>query len=384
MWNQILIEIDLTCRAFDSTWQKRRRVVDTKIVVFFILELFNNRNSKNYSSTLSSVWSFFRGKASAKSNQLLPVVASTICDARQKVDASIFSILNNRIIEISQRHTPPEQILWRGLNLFAIDGSKVNLPCNTGRLGFDFISKNTDRPQGLLSCLYSVSSQVPFDFSLESHGDERLSALGHLKVCPPNSLVIYDRGYIGYLLLKEHAERGIFGLFRIQRGSFPAFQKFIDDPTCPAEQIAEVIPSIQSQNDMRKKNKKLIFYPIKMRLMRYKIEEKEYFLATTLLDQSIPIDEFKTNYHQRWSIEELYKKSKTLLNLESFHSKSLRGIRQEVFASLFLITMTRILTNQGEAVLLVASKSGPNTQPKKKSFQFERAFLQSKSISSML
>ena len=380
-WEQLLIEIDSTCRSFDSTWQKRRRIVDTKIVVLFILQLFNGRELKNYSTALSNVWLFFKGKNSAKPRKLEPVVASTICDARQKIDESIFVLLNKKVLDVFESQATLEQRLWRGLTLFAVDGSKVNLPAITADLGFDVISKDKARPQGLLSCLYNVTQQVPVDFMLESHGDERLCALDHLKKCPLNSLVIYDRGYMSYQLLKEHSDRGIFGLFRIQKGSFAVFQEFIDDPNSPTDQIVEVIPTRQSQKDIKSKNGVVDFYPIKVRLMRYSIAEKQYYLATTLLDSDIEVDEFARNYHGRWAIEELYKKSKSILNMESFHSKTLRGIRQEIFASLFLVTLTRILTTQGESMHLSECSNDKKKALRKAKPHWKKAIRHFKSIS---
>ena len=53
-------------------------------------------------------------------------------------------------------------------------------------------------------------------------------------------------------------------------------------------------------------------------------------------------------YHGRWSIEELYKISKQMLAVEYFHSRSERGVKQELFAHFTLIAMTRLFTNHTE------------------------------------
>ena len=53
-------------------------------------------------------------------------------------------------------------------------------------------------------------------------------------------------------------------------------------------------------------------------------------------------------YHGRWSIEELYKISKQMLTVEYFHSRSERGVKQELFAHFTLIAMTRLFTNHTE------------------------------------
>ena len=85
--------------------------------------------------------------------------------------------------------------------------------------------------------------------------------------------------------------------------------------------------------------------PIEIRLIKYRIADKYYFLGTTLLEQKYPYSEFQDIYHSRWGVEELYKTSKHILGMEEFHSKSLRGVRQEIYAQLALITLNRIFTN---------------------------------------
>ena len=68
-----------------------------------------------------------------------------------------------------------------------------------------------------------------------------------------------------------------------------------------------------------------------------------YVLATTLLDQiNYPAESFSDLYHSRWGIEELYKISKTFIDVEDFHSQTLRTVKQELFAHLLLINIARM------------------------------------------
>ena len=70
----------------------------------------------------------------------------------------------------------------------------------------------------------------------------------------------------------------------------------------------------------------------------------EYCLATTLLDQNqFPVAALSDAYHGRWGIEELYKVSKRLMEIEQFHAKSERGVKQELYAHFVLVTVARTL-----------------------------------------
>ncbi len=77
-----------------------------------------------------------------------------------------------------------------------------------------------------------------------------------------------------------------------------------------------------------------------MRLVKYSYDDTIYVLGTTLLDsQYYKKEELSDLYHSRWGIEELYKISKVLINVEEFPAQSERGIKQELFAHFVLITL---------------------------------------------
>ena len=69
--------------------------------------------------------------------------------------------------------------------------------------------------------------------------------------------------------------------------------------------------------------------PIKLRLIKYTISETTYTLGTTLLDRNkYKGEEFSDLYHSRWGVEELYKISKVLIDVEDFHSQTERGVKR--------------------------------------------------------
>ena len=92
--------------------------------------------------------------------------------------------------------------------------------------------------------------------------------------------------------------------------------------------------------------------PAVLRLVRYDIGESRYVLASTLDDpERYSLKDLSDLYHGRWSIEELYKVSRNVIEVETFHGRSERGVRQELYAHFNLIAMTRLFTNRGDGVL---------------------------------
>ena len=146
--------------------------------------------------------------------QKQPISASSFSDARKKLDEDIFKVLNQRIIDAHDKLTEPgdQPYQWFNHRLFAVDGSKLNLPRELIDKGYRTPSEDAYYPQGLLSCLYQLKSKIPYDFDLVSHGNERQCALAHLKTLTTDDVVVYDRGYFSYAML-YYMCKGVFILF---------------------------------------------------------------------------------------------------------------------------------------------------------------------------
>ncbi|MBF0207754.1 MAG: transposase [Oligoflexia bacterium] len=87
-------------------------------------------------------------------------------------------------------------------------------------------------------------------------------------------------------------------------------------------------------------------------LIKYSIDGEVYVCATTLVSTDYNVNDFAKLYHGRWGIEELYKISKEFIDVEDFHSRTERGVKQEVYAHLLLINIARIFEAEAKDDLL--------------------------------
>jgi hypothetical protein len=282
-----------------------------------------------------------------------PVAASALCNARKKLDAAIFKTLNARIIAVYEQTL--ETYHWLGRRLFAVDGTKINLPRPLRHANYALPCDKAHYPQGLVSCLYQLKSQIPHDFDLTSHRSERRMALSHLKTLRPGDVVVYDRGYFSYAMLYAHQRQGVDVIFRLARRTGKLIDAFMDsreiDAIVPLEVTAARQPAI------RQEHPDIVFRPLSLRLIKYRIDGTTYTLGTTLLEGDVyPRAAFPDLYHARWGIEELYKVSKQLMGVDEFHAQTERGVQQELFAHFVLLTLNRILANHTEAGLNATRK----------------------------
>jgi hypothetical protein len=72
-------------------------------------------------------------------------------------------------------------------------------------------------------------------------------------------------------------------------------------------------------------------------------EGKRIVFATNLLKDKYTRKSLLKLYRERWAVETLYGRVKTLLKLERFHAKTYNGVMQEIFANLLLLSLTALV-----------------------------------------
>jgi len=369
LWQKIMDIVSVQAQAYDQKWQKRQRLIDTMLIILFIFRLVFSKNNQGYQITIIELWDQCR-RMNFPLPQSKPVAASALCNARKKLDETIFKNINIEVIESYENSESEAKYKWKQHRVFGVDGSKINLPRALKKQGYTTPSENAHYPQGLVSSLYQLKSQIPYDFDLVSHNNERTVAISHLKVLEQNDLVVYDRGYFSYAMLYYHSKLKIHTVFRMKKKSYKVIDDFIlDDET---DLVITIIPSKSNENEIKLKNPGIEFIPIKLRLLKYTYCDTIYTLGTTLLDnEEYKIKELSDLYHARWGIEELYKISKVLINVEEFHSQFERGIKQELFAHFILITMNRIFVNKTEDRFEKAETQSDSKRTEKKPGKFK-------------
>lgn len=359
LWEKVAHIFQGVAAEYDSQWRLRQRVIDTLMLMLLIFRLVTSKNKQSYGTTIDDLWDHCEHLKLALP-QKGSIAPSSFCVARQKLDEAVFKSVNQRIL--AAYAADAARYLWLGHRLFAVDGSKINLPRELLGSGYSTPAQNAHYPQGLLSCLYQLKSQLPFDFDLASHANERTSAVGHLEVLQAGDIVVYDRGYFSYLLLHRHVQTGIHAIFRLQLNSSSAIKAFFASPQTDIEIL--LLPSPETQSEIRSQYPELEILPLKFRLLKYGIGDSLFCLGTTLLDaQRYPLQEFSDVYHGRWGIEELYKVSKRIFVIEDFHSKTERGVKQEIFAHFVLVTLNRLFANRTDIELNAGSASTTSTSP---------------------
>ncbi len=277
---------------------------------------------------------------------------SSVTRARKKVPWTIFQDILSRAVALAYSLWPRDaSFLWHKMSVYAFDGSKFTLPATEAvRAEFDPESGLAHAgkghyPQCLVMTAYDVFRQLPVARVVGSiHDSERDQAKSLLSHIPPNSVLLFDRGFPSYAFiqnLREH-HSGYF-LFRCPaQSTFPAVEAFIREGK--DEDFILITPSSNYLRHASAKQRRQANL-VQLRVIRLESPDGTIsVLLTNLLNKSIfSKEQIIELYFRRWAIEGHYRNEKVVLGIEEFHGKTGNSIRQEFFAALIMTVIARTL-----------------------------------------
>ena len=265
-----------------------------------------------------------------------PVTAQAFSAARHKLDPHVVrSLLHVAAEEFGRMHG--HDFLWHGRRLVAVDSANRNLRASH-ELWRDFGGHTTAHyPQCRVSVLYDVMAELPLDLVAGGYGaSERKQLAQMIDATRRGDVVVMDRGYPSFDLFMMLTQSGADFVARMPTAStFAVIEEFIEGGE--AETFVDL--------DAPKHSPLWGIDPIPVRLVR--VERRDgtpWVLATSLVTDEFSAEDIADAYRRRWRIEEFYK---TLVSdhfgQDMFHAKWGGGVRQELYAQMLFVAITRTL-----------------------------------------
>ena len=283
--------------------------------------------------------------------------------ARQFINPALFKELYYLSVDLFYKQLPSRK-LWNGYHLFAIDGSKIELP--NSKSNFEFFGEMFGYPDpsrrftmGLGSIVYDVLDDYIVYASFQRYlASERSAALEHLHNLEDlniyqNSVVIFDRGYYSEDMFRYCVKHQHLCLMRLK-------QNYNIAKKCSGD-IITVLPG----------NEKDRTEDTKIRVIEVILNDgtKEY-LATNLFDSHISQQMFRELYFYRWPVETKYKELKSRLAIEEFSGATTTSVLQEFYINVLLSNLSSLIKNQVDEKIQITAKS-----TNKYRYQANRAFI---------
>lgn len=205
-------------------------------------------------------------------------------------------------------------------HVYAADGTFVNMNKELIKDGFP-INQKPNVASGYMMGIYDITLNAPVTLDMCKHNNERKAFIDYFQNSNnyKNSIFIFDRGYFSDDLIKFLESKEI---------------KYV----CRLKEKINIVKNLTA-NDY-----KTIYNQTPIRVIKYTIDNKDYFLGTNLNDENeFSINILKTLYHERWKIEEYFKHIKYVCKLADMNEKKSNSIYKTVFAQLIVTQLTHII-----------------------------------------
>lgn len=221
---------------------------------------------------------------------------------------------------------------YSGYRILAVDGSKVNLPCNKELMEIYGCQKSTNNLiQSLVSCLTDVLNNVILDgIMAPCNGNGRELAKQHIlnlsKIKTDKDIILFDRGYPSAWLMQYIDQSGFKYIMRCSTSFVASINKknFTNDGII--------------KHKFKKNGKEVTF-----RILRFSISNNTTEVLVTNIFEEFSTSNFKELYNMRWGIEKTYNCIKNRFGLESFSGTKPVCILQDFYANLYLYNALAML-----------------------------------------
>lgn len=272
----------------------------------------------------------------------------------------------------------PAMRRYKGYRLLAADGSAVLMPTNAKDTNNFVQNRPIEKGYNVfhLNAMYDLCNRVYSDALLQNRCDmdenAALAAMVDRSHISGDVIVIADRGYESYNNLAHIERKGWNYLIRIKDVGSSGILSGINTPQVPEFDISiqrTLTKKVKSQLEVfrflpirRKCDLRDLpqdkYYPMTLRIVRFKISEDTYETVVTNLDKDLfPPDELRILYNQRWGIETSFRELKYTVGLSSFHSKKMAHIIQEVFARFIMYNFSELIVSN----VVIQQKNGRYT-----------------------
>lgn len=339
----------------------RKRKLSMLNVIYFLL--YNGKSALQ--GSISDVRDMLSNVTSFPKN----VTKQAISRARKGISYMLFRELFSLSSKIFYANLK-ERKLWYKYHIFAIDGSKTELPNskdNFDHFGEMFDHHNTNRKftQALTSIVYDVLDDYIVHATFSRYlASERAQALLHMKELEElgiynESIIIFDRGYYSENMFRYCVEHGHLCVMRLKQS------------LCIAKNLKPSKSDAYEGFDTLYGDPEEGTDDIRVRVIAVKLDtgETEY-LATNIFDEEITPLMFRELYFLRWACEKKYYELKITSLLEEFSSATPNSMMQEFFITLLLTNLSALV--KADADEEIKNKSRPKN---KFNYQANRTFI---------
>ena len=274
---------------------------------------------------------------------------------RQKLNPLVFSILNRNYLK--RFYEGPEAQTWRDYLVFAVDGSRAEIPNseeNRQVYGESLNKYGKAVARANISALHDVFNRFVPDIGIHHYRDSEIEeAKGHIGALKEitggrPALIMFDRNYASLEFIDYLEKSGVKYLIRLHKDDYEAerAEMHSNDEEVELSYTKNRLRTLQKKSPERAAELERQ-QSIRVRIIKTVFDNGEPAALMTNLSEGRAV-EIKRLYRKRWSIEKKYHTLKNKLKFESVTGKASIYVAQDFFAQLLVFNMVQDLINAAE------------------------------------
>jgi len=320
----------------------RDRRLNLEITLALLLNMVRPGERVGYQKVVDRFFSE-TGLAFSGQEVIKPPDKAAFHRARKKIPVRVCQLLFAEAVEYAQSlASKQEKLTWNGFRVYAIDGTKKNLPDSDELAEYFDGPHHAHFPQMITGVLFDVLAKLPVNYMRAPFNtSEREMALELIQELGPGDLLILDRGYPGYRMCHAIINQGVDFLIRLPKdGMFQEARDFL------ARRKRDGKITLHPPKALVKANPEADYQPLTVRIVVVALpdsKETAVYITTLTNRQKYPLRALRNLYHCRWQEEEFFKAIKEHLRAEDFRGKNVQFIDQELLSTYLYYILTRIM-----------------------------------------
>ena len=313
----------------------RAGALSPELLISLLLYMVADGGRRGYTHLLEAFWADASDQG-VNLPQKQPLSSAAFCNARHKLKpGALRALLHDTASAFDRQHGAQHR--FNGRRVLALDGSKIPVQ-RSPDLWQEFGGpSNGHTPQILVATLFDVLAKVPLDASVAPYASsEREQLLCLLDRLRPRDVLVLDQGFPSYEVIDKLLERKVDFVLRMPvTGNYSGLQDFLRSGRYDHD--IRLVPSEQGDAGH--------LGPFALRVVRRDGPDgKAQVFLTSLPRSSFPRADILDLYRRRWEVELFFRLEKgEYLGHHQFHARNADGVRQEVFALLLFVTLSRTL-----------------------------------------
>ena len=295
-----------------------QKIQKTTILDAFLYRLLYAKNDNSHDIVVSQINKFRTENLTGKLSTVVSRESFTYRENMLTVDdyKNLFEKLEKYI---TKKHQHTREHIQRRI---AVDGTHVNLLKKLANEGYR-LNETGGSADALVIGVYDITYNNPLALEMVKHHNERQAFMDLNLKEYENTVFIFDKGFESDGMIEYMENRNFSYIFSLKKNS-------------------TLIGSTDDTTIVYNYNNKIY----KLRVVKYIIEDDDYYLLTNLMDTTeYSIQILKNMYHERWTIEEYFKILKTILKGSNINEECEVNIIKTFYAQLIMSSLQSYILN---------------------------------------